>query len=73
MLGNAALSLEWETCLFEMAEVYIYFSFSHVGLLLEVGALSIKCSKTLCFFERAPRCLLLCDLKDAKVIRSAFD
>ena len=57
----------------KIAEVYIHFYFSHVGLLLEIGALSIKCSKTLCFFERAPRRLLLCDLKDAKVIRSAFD
>ena len=30
------------------AEVFIYFSSSHMRLLLEVGALSIKCSKTLC-------------------------
>ena len=30
-------------------EVLIYSSSSHVRLLLEVGALSIKCSKTLYF------------------------
>ena len=35
-------------------------------LLHDVGALSIKCSKTWNFFERAPRRLLLFDLKDAK-------
>ena len=36
----------------------------HVRLILEVGTLSIKCSKTLYFFERAPRRFLLFDLKD---------
>ena len=34
------------------AEVFIYFSFSHMRLLLEVGALLIKCSKTLCFLKK---------------------
>ena len=41
----------------------------HVRLILEVGTLSIKCSKTLYFFERAPRRLLLFDLKHAMFIR----
>ena len=41
----------------------------HVRLILEVGTLSIKCSKTLYFFERAPRRFLLFDLKHAMFIR----
>ena len=35
------------------AEAFIYFSSSPVRLLLEVGALSIKCSKTLNFRKSA--------------------
>ena len=33
------------------AEVFIYFSSSHTRLLFEVGAFSIKCSKTLYFLK----------------------
>ena len=36
----------------QSAEVFIFFS-SHVRLLLEVGTLSIKCSKTLYFRKSA--------------------
>ena len=37
------------------AEVFIYFSSSHMRLLVEVGALWIKCSKTSCF-SKERRC-----------------
>ena len=54
------------------AEVLIYFSSSHVQLLLEVCALLINCSKTF-YFSKEPRRLLPFDLKHAKFIRgSAF-
>ena len=51
LLGNSALSLEWVECrrkirLFELKSAD--FS-SHMRLLLEVGTLSIQCSKTLYF------------------------
>ena len=49
------------------AEVFIYFSPSHVRLLLEVGALSIKCMVKHCVFRK--RAAALFALKDDKVIR----
>ena len=49
------------------AEVLIYFSSSHLQLLLEVCALLIKCSKTF-YFSKEPRRLLPLDLKHAKFI-----
>ena len=56
-MGNAALArMGWmqEKNIFigQSAEVFIFFS-SHVRLLLEVGTLSIKCSKTLYFRKSA--------------------
>ena len=43
------------------AEAFIYFSSSPVRLLLEVGALSIKCSRTLNFSKerRGAYCFLI--------------
>ena len=41
----------------------------HVQLILEVGTLSMKYSKTLYFFERAPRRFLFFGLKSAMFIR----
>lgn len=49
------------------AEVLIYFSSSHLQLLLEVCPLLIKCSKTF-YFSKEPRRLLPLDLKHAKFI-----
>ena len=49
------------------AEVFIYFSPSHVRILLEVGALSIKCMVKHCVFRK--RAAALFALKDDKVIR----
>ena len=51
----------------QSTEVFI-FSSSHVRLLLEVGILSIKCSKTLYFRKSAVK-LISFDLKHAKFIR----
>ena len=45
--------------------LYIFCSSTILRLLLEVGALSIKCTKTLNFRKSARR-LLLFDLKDVK-------
>ena len=44
----------------------VYFSSSHVRLILEVGALSIINAGNHCIFLRAPLCLLIFDLKHAK-------
>ena len=49
------------------AEVFIYFSPSHVRILLEFGALSIKCMVKHCVFRK--RAAALFALKDDKVIR----
>ena len=49
------------------AEVFIYFSPSHVRILLEFGALSIKCMVKHCVFRK--RAAALFALKDNKVIR----
>ena len=54
----------------QSAGVLIYFSSSHVQLLLEVSALLIKCSKTV-YFSKKPRRLLPFDLKHAKFIRGS--
>ena len=54
----------------QSAEVLIYFSSSHVQLLLKVSALLIKCSKTVYFSKERWR-LLPFDLKRAKFIRGS--
>ena len=54
------------------AEAFIYFSSSPVRFLIEVGALSIKCSKTLNFSKERRGAYCFFDLKYAKVIRVAL-
>ena len=50
------------------AKVFIYISSSHTRLLFEVGAFSIKCSKTLCFLKER-RGAIAFGFKEGKVIR----
>ena len=50
------------------AKVFIYFSSSHTRLLFEVGAFSIKCSKTL-YFLKEHRGAIAFGFKEGKVIR----
>ena len=50
------------------AKVFIYFSSSHTRLLFEVGAFSIKCSKTL-YFLKERRGAIAFGFKEGKVIR----
>ena len=50
------------------AKVFIYFSSSHTRLLFEVGAFSIKCSKTL-YFLKERRGAIAFRFKEGKVIR----
>ena len=50
------------------AKVFIYFSSSHTRLLFEVGAFSIKCSKTL-YFLKERRGAIAFGFKEGNVIQ----